>query len=122
MTGVISSKCRRGALLIRRELIDLDLSQYQGVHKEFRYHRCSKTLMGVECAVILTLNDATKRKKSTHSDEVLINSKTEMLAKWASYKKSPKILTPGLLTLQTKSKYGTCLTPSVQEGQLHFRR
>ena len=119
MTGVISWV---GALVPShyKELIDLDLSQYQGVHKELRYHRCSKTLMGVECAVILTLNDATKRKKEHTLRRGIDKLKTEMLAKWAGYKKSPKTLTPGLVTLQTKSKYGTCLTPSVQEGQLHL--
>lgn len=103
-----------------QDLIDLDLSQYHGSWKDFRYYRCTRTVMNMECAVVLTYNPATARKQH-HSLERGIDKLTgELRARWDSYKTRPGHLTPGILKMVTQSDYGLCLNLSVQDGELEI--
>ncbi len=119
MTGVISWV---GSLVPShyRHLMDLDISQYHGVHNQLRYYRCTETLMGVDCALVLVFNEATKRKQEHTLRRGIQKLKKELRSKWAGYKKEQKSITRGLITLQDNSRYGKCLIMSVRDGRLHI--
>lgn len=76
--------------------------------------------MGVQCSLVLTYNPATKRKKQHSLKRGIDKLKREMLAKWSGYKKPPKSLTRGLVTMKNKSRYGACFECSVEDEQLRF--
>lgn len=46
--------------------------------------------------------------------------KREMIERWKSYKKPPKDLTKGVLTIHKKSECGPCLSVKVENGRLVF--
>ncbi|MHC4270641.1 MAG: IS1634 family transposase, partial [Planctomycetota bacterium] len=69
------------------DLIELDLSEYHGYWKHIKYYRCKKMVMGIECSVILTFNDASKRKQEHSLRNRIEKLKREITAKWEGYKK-----------------------------------
>ncbi|MFC1835067.1 IS1634 family transposase [Thermodesulfobacteriota bacterium] len=103
------------------ELIDLDLCQYDGTWNDYRYYRCTKRVMGVDCSLVLTYNPATKRKQQHSLNRGIEKLKRDMRAKWAGYKTAHSTLTPGLLSMKQKSRYGSCLECSVEHGRLNFQ-
>ncbi len=104
-----------------QDLIDLDLSEYHGRWQDMSYYRCKRTVMGIECAVVLTFNDKTKRKKEHTLKNKIEKIKSEIRAKWCAYKKTPKTVPQGIKTMLEKKPYGTCLEVSIVEGQLDFK-
>jgi transposase len=103
-----------------KELLDIDLSQYEGSWKELRYYRTRKTIMGIDCAVAITFNSANERKKEHSLQRGIAKLKTEILEKWNSYKKPQNALTKGILAIHQKSDYRACLSVSVESGQIGF--
>jgi len=104
-----------------KDLMDLDLSSYQGFWKDYRYFRCQRTVMAIPCAVVLTFNPATKRKKEHSLSRGIERLKKDLTERWNTYKRTPKSVTPGLLSIQRDSHYGTCLSVSVSDGQLDIK-
>ncbi len=104
-----------------QDLIDLDLSEYHGRWKNMHYYRCTKTVMGLECAVVLTFNDKTKRKQEHSLKRRLEKLKAEIRAKWAAYKKIPQTIPQGIKTMLKKSSLEACLEVSLVKGQVHFK-
>lgn len=104
-----------------KELIDLDLCSYHGTWKDLQYYRCTKTIMGLACSVVLTFNSATKRKQEHTLARNIANLKREIFTKWAAYKKQPTFVPRGITTLLEKSEYGSCLDVSVRDGQIHIQ-
>jgi transposase len=102
------------------ELIDLDLSSYHGLWNGVHYYRTTKNIMGIECAVVLTYNPATARKKTHSLNRGIDKLKKDITARWISYKTRPKEVTRGILSMHKASDYGSCVTISVQDGELHF--
>lgn len=102
------------------ELVDLELSEYHGTWKNTVYYRCRKTVMGIECTVVLTFNAAAQRKKEHSLKRGIEKLKIELKAKWDSYKKPHKDITPGIETMRKKSRYGSLLKLSVIDGQIQF--
>lgn len=119
LSGVISWV---GALVPSHypDLIDLELIDYHGFWKDLRYYRCQREVMGIDCALILIYNPATRRKKEHSLRRGIDKLKALIQAKWAEYKRRPKAVTKGIRTLQTDSPYGTLLDVSVTEGELHI--
>jgi transposase len=103
-----------------KDLIDLDLSMYQGFWKDYRYFRTQRTVMDIPCAVVLTFNAATKRKKEHSLSRGIEKLKEALRQRWNTYKRTPKSITPGLLSIQRDSHYGTCLKISVSEGRFEL--
>ncbi len=101
-----------------QDLIDLNLSQYHGRWKNMLYYRCKKTVMGLECAVVLTFNDKTKRKQEHLLHGRLEKIKAEIRTKWAAYKKTPQTIPQGIKSMLKKSTLGACLEVSLVRGQL----
>lgn len=104
-----------------KDLVDLDLSSYQGFWKDYRYFRCQRAVMSIPCAVVLTFNPATKRKKEHSLSRGIERLKKDLTRRWNTYKRTPKSVTPGLLSIPKDSHYGTCVKISVSDGQLDIR-
>jgi transposase len=102
------------------DLLERDLRAYHGRWQEMHYYRCTKEVMEMDCVLVLTFNPALKRKQEHTLKRGIEKLKQEIRKKWDSYKKVPKEMTPGLLSLQKKSAYGTCLHVSVRDGKPHF--
>ena len=101
-----------------RDLIELELSDYHGAWKGLRYYRCQKKVMDTQCAIVLTFNRATAAKKEHSLRRGIGKIKSEIEKKWAGYKRTPKQLTPGIITMLKRSHYGACLNVSVRQGEL----
>jgi transposase len=102
------------------ELLELELNLYHGKWKEAQYYRCTRQIMGMECVVVLTFSMARKRQQEHSLRRGLEKLKREVCKKWDSYKKVPKQITAGILTLQKKSAYGSCLQIVVRDNRPHF--
>lgn len=102
------------------ELIERDSSRYHGLWNGLHYYRTTKNIMGIDCAVVLTYNPATARKKAHSLNRGIAKLKKDITARWTSYKTRPKEVTRGILSMKKASDYGTCVTISVQDGELHF--
>ena len=76
--------------------------------------------MGIQCAVVMTFNSATARKKEHSLHRGIEKLKTEILERWNSYKKQPKGLTRGIMRILEKNDYGPCLRVSVNNGHIHL--
>ena len=105
-----------------KNLIDMELDQYHGNWKDKRYYRCKKTVMGIECVVILTFTAVRKRKQKHSLKRGIEKLKNGINKKWESYKKTPKNITPGIETMLKKSRYGECIKTSVIKGELNFEK
>lgn len=103
-----------------KDLINLDLSRYHAFWKDLRYHRSTKTIMGMECAVVLTYNSATARKQIHSLCRGIDKLKDEISARWDSYKKRPAHLTKAILKMVKQSDYGSCLNLSVLDGAIEI--
>lgn len=102
------------------ELIELPLSAYQGRWKDRQYYRCERQVMGIACVVIVTFNAATQRKQAYSLSRGMEKLKREIIQKWESYKKTPRVIPQGIQSIQKKSRYGKYLKLSVEQGQIHF--
>lgn len=103
-----------------KDLMELELSRYQGSWKDLRYFRCRRTVMGIPCAVVLTFNSATKRKQEHSLARGIERVKTDILERWNTYKRKPTTVAPGLLSIQKKSDYGRFVEVSVRDGEISF--
>jgi transposase len=103
-----------------KDLMELDFSDYHGYWKELLYYRTTKNIMDIDCAVVLTYNQATARKKTHSLNRGIDKLKRDVTARWASYKTRPDKVTPGILSMQKASDYGSCVTISVREGEFHI--
>jgi transposase len=102
-----------------QDLIDLKISDYHGVWKGRPYYRSQKTLMGMQCAIVLTYNSATATKQEHTLRRGIGKLKQEIENKWANYKRTPKQITPGIITMLKNSRYGDYLKVSVRQGAIH---
>lgn len=100
------------------DLIGLELSHYHGAWKGLPYYRCQREVMDRQCAIVLTFNRATAAKQEHTLRRGIGKLKREIENKWAGYKKTPKQITPGILTMLNNSRYGACLKVSVRQGEL----
>lgn len=100
------------------DLIDLTMSDYHGLWKGLRYYRCQKKVMDRQCAIVLTFNRATAAKKEHSLRRGIAKLKQEIENKWAGYKRRPEKITPGIVTMLKKSRYGACLKVSARQGEI----
>jgi transposase len=102
------------------DLLDLELSAYHGRWNTVHYYRCIREVMGLECVLVLTFNPALQRKQEHTLRRGIEKLKHAIRKKWDSYKRRPTEMTPGILTLQKTSAYGTCLQLSVRDDKPYF--
>jgi len=102
------------------DLIDKELTEYQGKWKEMSFYRCKRRVMELDCVLVLTFNSATKRKQEHSLKRGIKKLKRDINKKWESYKKIPKVIPAGIKSIKKKSRYGACLKVSVRKGRPHF--
>lgn len=103
-----------------KDLIELPLDAYEGTWEGYRYHRCTRQVMGIECILVLTYNDKLARKQHHSLRNGIEKLKRQIREKWATYKTSPKQVPPGIETLRNKSRYKDYLRVACQDGQPVF--
>ena len=100
------------------DLLEKDPSTYDGLWKGVPYHRCRRDVYGIDCVLVLTYNDVTRRKKMHSLSRGIAKLKKELLAKWQGYKTPKCKVTDGIKSLLKQSRYGTCVTLDVLDGKL----
>jgi transposase len=103
------------------DLMELEVDHYHGYWKGKRFYRCKKKVMGIECVIVLTFNDATKRKQQHSLKRGIEKLKADIGKKWDSYKKIPTDITQGIRAMKEKSRYGACIEVAVRENKLHLQ-
>lgn len=109
------------------DLMALPLDAYTGQWENgqgtiLRYHGCRRTVMGVDCALVLTYNDRLCRKQDRTFEKGIDQLQRRMNEKWASYKRKPATAPPAVADLLKESAYAPCMTAHVEKGQLVFTR
>lgn len=100
------------------DLLEKDPSTYEGVWKGTPCSRCRRSVYDMDCVLILTHNDAAKRKQTHSLERGIAKLKKEILTKWQGYKKPKKKITEGIENLLKKSRYGACVSVQVKNGEL----
>jgi len=104
------------------DLMKRSLDDYEGQWGECRYHRCRRTVMGIDCALVLTYNDKLKRKQEHSLENALDKLEKQIRDKWNEYKRRPKRMPPGITSLVNESHYKKCIALSRKRGELIIRR
>lgn len=102
------------------ELLKKPISSYSGVWKEWSYYTCEDTIMGVKCQLVLTYYEPLARKQKHTIENGVEKLKKALQEKWKQYKRIPKKVTPGILSLIKKNRYGKYLQVKCKEGELTF--
>jgi transposase len=100
------------------DLMALPLKDYEGQWGDCRYHRDRRTVMGVDCALVLTYSDNLKRKQEHSLDNALQKLEKQLRDKWDAYKRRPKRIPAGLASLLDESHYKKCLKLHRKQGEL----
>jgi transposase len=100
------------------DLMALPLDVYEGRWESGRYHRSHRTVMGVPCVLVLTYNDALKRKQKHALQNALEKLKRQVQEKWNAYKRTPRTIPTGIRSLLAASRHKDCLALSLKEGKL----
>ena len=103
-----------------QDLIELPLDAYEGKWESYRYHRCTRKVMGIECTLVLTYNDKLARKQKHSLQNGIDKLKGQIREKWATYKSTPQEVPPGIQTLTKKSRYRDYLGVACHNGQPVF--
>lgn len=102
------------------DLLKRPLANYEGETDAGRYHRCRRTVFGVDCALVLTYNPKLARKQEHTLARGIHGLKKDIRDKWASYKRKPKRLTKGVTRLAADSAYGKYIDVTYKGGELVF--
>lgn len=102
------------------DFLELELSHYHGIWKDKYYYSCKREIMGMECLIVLTFSQATKRKQEHSLKTGIEKLKQNIIEKWQSYKKPPKSLTKGITSMKRKSNYGAYFDIKVYDNKLKF--
>ena len=104
------------------DLMRLPLKDYEGQWGDCRYHRHRRAVMGIDCALVLTYNDALKRKQEHSLENALQKLEKQMRDKWDAYKRPPKRIPAGITSLLNDSHYKKCVALRPKQGKLAIDR
>ena len=102
------------------DLLDLPLEAYEGSWGETRFYRHERDVMGIPCVLVLTYSPTLARRQEHRLQQGLWKLKKKILEKWTAYKRTPKKVPKGILSMLEKERYGRFLTVSVEHGELSF--
>lgn len=105
-----------------KDLLELPLDQYEGTWTDCRYHRLVRSVMGIECTLVLTYNEKLARKQQHTLENGIEKLKLQIQKKWAEYKKAPDKMPAGVMTLKKQSRYGCYLHITIEQGQPVFQQ
>lgn len=103
------------------DLMDISLDRYGGVWEDYQYYRCRKEVMGIDCALVLTYSARLARKQEHSLKAGIEKLKGKVKEKWEAYKRKPKAVTPGILSLINDNRYGKYITTEYKNGELEFK-
>jgi transposase len=103
-----------------KDLLALPLEDYEGTWEDCRYHRLVRTVMDIECTLVLTYNEKLARKQEHSLNNGIGKLKEQIRQKWAQYKKPPNTIPAGIKTLVKQSRYGGYIHITCEQGQPAF--
>ncbi len=103
-----------------KDLLEWPLEHYEGVWTDCRYHRLVRTVMGIECTLVLTYNEKLARKQQHSLENGIEKLKKQIRQKWDDYKKSPESVPAGIVSLKKKSRYGNYIDVACEHGKPVF--
>ena len=102
------------------DLLDLPLADYEGATSTHRFHRCQRTVFGVDCALVLTYNPDLARKQEHTLQNGIDKLKREIINLWDSYKRRPKRMPKKIRRRIEESRFGKYITVAYKKGKLVF--
>lgn len=103
-----------------KDLLKLPLENYEGTWTDCRYHRLVRTVMGIECTLVLTYNEKLARKQQHALENGIEKLKKQIRQKWAEYKNTPKSVPVGIMSIKEQSRYGNYIDIACEKGEPVF--
>ncbi len=104
-----------------KELASIPLEEYHGTFKGAKYYELKKEIYGMTFKLVLTYNDILYRKNEYTFNNNIEKFKAQVKKKWLEYKKKPKNVTDGIMTMLKNSKHKDYLTINCKKGDLCFK-
>jgi transposase len=102
------------------DLLSIPFSSYPGRFKEHRYYTCQRQIMNIDCKLVLTYYEPLAQKQKHKIEKGVKNLKNKILEKWTQYKRGPKKVPAGILSLIKDNHYGKYLNVEYKNGKLLF--
>lgn len=102
------------------DLLEKPLSSYQGRFKGWSYYTREEKIMKIDCRLVLTYYQPLAQKQKHTLEKGVEKLKNKLLEKWRQYKRTPKKVTAGLLSMIKKDRYGKYLQLHYHKGELVF--
>jgi len=103
-----------------KDLLEWPLEHYEGVWTDCRYHRLVRTVMGIECPLVLAYNEKLARKQQHSLENGIEKLKKQIRQKWDGYKNAPENVPAGIVSLKKKSRYGNYIDVTCEHGKPVF--
>ncbi len=103
-----------------KDLLELPLDHYEGNWTDCRYHRLVRTVMGIECTLVLTYNEKLARKQQHSLENGIKKLKKQIRQKWTGYKNAPKSEPAGITSLIKQSRYGNYVDVTCEHAEPVF--
>jgi len=105
------------------DLLALPLDAYTGQWENgqgtvLRYYGCQRTVLGADCALVLTYNERLHRKQEHTLQNALDKLTRQLHDQWNAYQRPPRAIPKGMHSLLQASRYRDCLRLDLHEGQL----
>ena len=103
-----------------QDLNNINLKDYNGTYKDFKYYQTQKEAMGVELKLVLTYNDQLYRKQQNSLNAGIDKLKKRIEEKWSEYKQVPKKVPKGVKNILSENHYEKYLTVKCIKGKPVF--
>lgn len=103
-----------------KELAAISLKQYSGTYKDCKYYEFEKSIYEMPLKLVLTYKDKLYRKQEHTYNNSIEKFKEQVNKKWLEYKKRPKKVPSGIITMIEKSKHKEYLKIKCVKGSLKF--
>jgi transposase len=101
-------------------LADIPLENYNGCPQSKKHHTIIRDVHGQELKLVLTFDDKLYRKNEHSFFNSLEKFKEKVLIKWKEYKRAPKRVPKGILTMIGQSRHKKYLKVRCRKGQPIF--
>ncbi len=103
-----------------QDLSNVELKEYTGIYKEYKYITCKKHVMGVDMKLVLTYNDKLYRKQEKSLNASIEKLKNRITTKWSEYKRTPKRVPKGIKNILSESHYKKYIGVRCKKGKPVF--
>ena len=98
------------------DLLDIPVTSYPGEWEEYKYYRCQREVMGIQCAIVVTYSAKLARKQRLTLENNIEKLKQQVRDKWAEYKRRPTSVRPGINSILKNSRYGKYISVGCENG------